>query len=123
MRVAANLVHAPLYGGLALLFAAWFAAPFRGAARASASKAWSAAALAATVLYAIVDELHQSSVAGRHPSVLDLVTDAAGAASALWIALYLAREGATDRGLLRRLAASALLCLAAATVASFVGGR
>jgi hypothetical protein len=130
LRVAANLVHAPLYGALFLLFGAWFAAPSPAASTATSNRpsrppalrrAWSLAAFGATLLYALVDELHQAST-GRHPSAFDLVTDAAGALSALAIALYLAREGATDRGLLRRAAVGALACLAAAVLASFVGG-
>ena len=36
-------------------------------------------AWALAVLYAITDELHQGFVAGRHPSPVDVGTDAAGA--------------------------------------------
>ena len=36
-------------------------------------------ALALAVLYAITDELHQGFVAGRHPSLVDVGIDAAGA--------------------------------------------
>ena len=36
-------------------------------------------AWALAVLYAITDELHQGFVAGRHPSPIDVGTDAAGA--------------------------------------------
>ncbi len=37
----------------------------------------------ATVLYAISDEFHQSFVPGRHPSAMDVVIDASGAAFGL----------------------------------------
>jgi hypothetical protein len=121
-RVAANLVHAPLYGGLCLLFGAWLApsaAPARVEVRARARTF--AAALGATILYAISDELHQGLVPGRHPAVLDVVTDATAAASVLWLAAYAARADARDAGLRARVAAAALLCLAAAALASFGG--
>lgn len=36
-----------------------------------------------TLLYALTDEFHQAFVPGRMPSILDLVTDAAGAGFAL----------------------------------------
>jgi VanZ family protein len=39
----------------------------------------SAWALAVAVLYAITDELRQGFVAGRHPAVVDVGIDAAGA--------------------------------------------
>ncbi len=41
-----------------------------------------------TLLYGLSDEFHQSFVPGRHPDLLDIVTDAIGAASALaWVKL------------------------------------
>jgi VanZ family protein len=42
-----------------------------------------AATFLLVVLYAVVDEVHQSYVPGRHPSVFDLVSDAVGALWAL----------------------------------------
>jgi VanZ family protein len=51
-------------------------------------------ALAATVLYGVTDEFHQSFVPNRHPDVFDLATDLAGAVAALWIVRRLgARRG------------------------------
>ena len=39
-----------------------------------------------TILYALTDEYHQSFVAGRHPSIWDvLVFDNLGALLALWL--------------------------------------
>src|SRR5574337_185096 len=38
-----------------------------------------------TILYAITDELHQSFVAGRHPSPVDVILfDSTGSLAALW---------------------------------------
>lgn len=47
-------------------------------------------AFAVAVLYGVTDEWHQSFVPGRTPDVLDLVTDAAGAAAGLALAVRLA---------------------------------
>lgn len=38
------------------------------------------------LLYALSDEFHQSFVPNRHPDIFDVLTDAAGAATALFIA-------------------------------------
>ena len=38
-----------------------------------------------TVLYAASDEWHQSFVPGRHPQLTDVLIDACGAATGLWI--------------------------------------
>jgi len=63
------------YGLLALAF--WHALEWRS------DRYWLAWLLA--VLYAITDELHQSYVPGRHPSVWDVVIfDNLGALISLW---------------------------------------
>lgn len=50
------------------------------------------------VAYATMDEVHQHFVPGRHMDPFDLLTDAAGAAAALWIAgLVAGRRAATSR--------------------------
>ncbi|HEY5729109.1 MAG TPA: VanZ family protein [Anaerolineales bacterium] len=51
-------------------------------------------AWALAIIYAITDELHQSFVPGRHPSVWDvLIFDNLGALISLWFAgLYIRRE-------------------------------
>jgi hypothetical protein len=52
----------------------------------------SPAAWALAVLYALLDEFHQSFVPGRHPSLVDaLLFDAGGAALALWLGWALSR--------------------------------
>lgn len=47
---------------------------------------------ALALLYALSDEFHQSFVPGRHPDVLDILTDAAGAACMLLLLKYLSRR-------------------------------
>ena len=64
--------HMGVYGILALLL--WRALGVTTAWR----RPW-AWALVLAVLYSITDEFHQGSVAGRHPSALDVGIDAAGA--------------------------------------------
>jgi VanZ family protein len=49
------------------------------------------------VAYGLTDEFHQHFVPGRHMDPLDLLTDAAGAAVALWLASRLAARRAPDR--------------------------
>jgi len=48
------------------------------------------------VLYACTDEWHQSFVAGRHPTVTDVIIDACGAATALLIAWSIRRRTTND---------------------------
>jgi VanZ family protein len=82
-----KLGHMTVFGILAIL--AWVAiARTTGWRR---SWAW---ALVLTVLYAISDELHQGSVAGRHPSPLDVGIDATGALIAVVVGLALLRRRA-----------------------------
>ena len=66
--------------------------------------------------YGALDEWHQSLTPGRHPSVLDLLTDLVGGACCLWIAAYIGRASATEGGLRKRLALGVALCVASATV-------
>lgn len=67
--------HFIAYGVLALLWR--WALSGAGVARPGR---W---AFVLTLLYGLSDEFHQSFVPGRHPDLLDIVTDAVGAASAL----------------------------------------
>ncbi len=74
--------HFTFYAVLAVLL--WWALRGAGVRR---PLLW---ALAATVLYGVSDEYHQSFVPNRHPDVFDLATDFAGALIALLIARWLA---------------------------------
>ena len=71
--VAADGIHYPLFGVLALLLAEALAFLPRG------SLARRAVSVAAAGLYGVVDEWHQSSTAGRHGDPWDVVTDLLGA--------------------------------------------
>lgn len=51
---------------------------------------WWSFALA--LLYALSDEFHQSFVPGRHPDIMDILTDAAGAACMLGFLRFLRRH-------------------------------
>lgn len=68
--------HMGVFGILALLL--WRAL----ATTTGWQRPW-AWALALTVLYAASDEWHQGFTAGRHPAILDVAIDAAGALVAL----------------------------------------
>lgn len=68
--------HMVVFGILALLI-------WRAVATTTARRRPWAWALALAVLYAITDELHQGSVAGREASAVDVGIDAAGALFAI----------------------------------------
>jgi VanZ family protein len=72
------VAHFAEYGVLAALWF-WALAPALGARRA----VWAAAAICA--VYALSDEYHQRFVEGRDSDLLDVVTDWAGIAAALWL--------------------------------------
>jgi VanZ family protein len=74
-----NSAHFFVYAGLAF----WWWRALSGGRRAD--KVSLAAAFAISVLYGASDEFHQSFVPGRDASWLDLLTDTAGAAVALWL--------------------------------------
>lgn len=76
--------HFVAYGGLAGLLA--WALSGSGVAHPW----WGSFALA--LLYALSDEFHQSFVPGRHPDVLDILTDSAGAACMLLFLRHLRRR-------------------------------
>jgi len=78
-RIVKKGGHMAGYGLLGLLY--WRALDFRQ------HKRWMAWFLA--VLYAVTDELHQSFVPGRHPSLWDVVIfDNFGAMISLWLAAH-----------------------------------
>ena len=121
--VLSNAGHAFLFGILALLLAAALLRFGRAAG------AWPRLTLArvvtlllAVVAYGFVDEWHQSRVAGRSPSALDLLTDVVGAACVLWVIAYLGRGDAGPEGLRARLLISVVACLAAAVLGTLLPG-
>ena len=92
--IAAKTIHFSEY--FVLLLALWRALRSTLAPRAAV-----VAALAACVIYACSDELHQRSVEGRNPSAVDVAIDATGAATAAGLVLRLRgrprRRGGRDR--------------------------
>ena len=83
--------HLILYTGLALLLC--WALTAGGGSRAD-TPAWALAivTLALTVLYGVVDEIHQAFVPGRNASEADLLLDAVGAALGIAFALAVQRR-------------------------------
>jgi VanZ family protein len=73
-RVIRKLGHPMEY---AILAALWFRALYVGRRLPSAASAW--AALAISVAWAVIDELHQGSVPSRTASTLDVILDTTGA--------------------------------------------
>lgn len=107
-----NAAHFVAYFGLGL--AAWLALPAALPARRLGAFAWSLA-----VAYGFVDEWHQSAVPGRSPSAVDLVTDALGAAFAVWFVRARFAGGLADG---RTGVALALAGAASAALATFGPG-
>jgi VanZ family protein len=77
-------------GEYAILAALWLRALHGGRRLALSTSAW--AALAISIGWAIVDELHQSTVASRTASGTDVMIDAAGAGLASLAARLLRRS-------------------------------
>ena len=75
VRKSAHFGEYALLGALITLFLSTFSLRFRGLI-----------ALAACVLYAIGDEVHQGFVAGRGPLAADVLIDSAGAAAGILLA-------------------------------------
>jgi len=116
-----NTAHAPLFGLWGLLLAATVAArpvparwPDLGMPRR-----W--LVLAGTLLFGLLDEWHQSHVPGREASLGDVSTDLVAVGCVLWVAAYLGRAEAEERGVRRRLLLGVTACLAAALLASLLG--
>ena len=79
--------HVISYAILAFLY--WRGLNFRGTRR------WVAWLFA--ILYAITDEFHQRLVAGRHPSIWDVVIfDNLGALASLWLASWYRKQKRPD---------------------------
>ena len=118
-----NFGHAGVFGLLAL----WMIAGLpREQGWAQITMRSAALILLGVTLYGLIDETHQLYVPGRHPSGLDVLVDALGAACTLWVAAYAARPDANEAGMRLRLGLGLAACaLAAALVtynASLLGG-
>ena len=85
--VVRKLGHA---GGYALLALAWWRA-FRGLLPSLKPALAVTAAVAVSLAYAISDELHQTSVTGRHGSPVDVLVDAVGITAVAAVALWVSR--------------------------------
>ena len=112
-----NLGHAPLYGVFALLLALTLRRRARG--WPDLAQSMRLVVLGLVLVYAVVDELHQSQTPQRTATWTDIVTDLVGAGATLTVAAYLLRETASVGGLTARLAAGLLACGAAAWIAAF----
>ncbi len=71
--------HFVVYAMLAFL---WYRALSRGG---MTDRAALGLAFAIAVMYGMSDEFHQSFVPGRHPGLSDVLIDAIGAATAIWV--------------------------------------
>lgn len=112
-----NLAHVPAFGLLALLFA--IALPRRDG---WALTEWAPMRVVwvVTVLYGVVDELHQGRVPNRDGSVIDVLSDAIGATMLLLLARYAGGAHADERKLRRVLVYGTLASVASATASTFV---
>jgi len=77
--------------GYALLALAWWRA-FRGLLRTGRGLAAFVAAGAASLAYAITDEIHQTFVSGRSGTPADVLVDSVGIAAALLLAARMSRS-------------------------------
>ncbi len=87
-----NLLHIPLFGGLAWLWCR--ALDARGLTAGKA--AW--LALTISLLYGVVDEFHQAFVPGRSANGVDLFLDALGAVAGVAAYVHLRRRGWLRQG-------------------------
>lgn len=108
--VLGNLAHAPVFGLLGLILAS---ALLRraGGGWPRIGRGAVARVMLPVLLYAIVDEVHQSYTPGRDASALDVLTDVVGAACVLWIIAYLGSPSASEAGLRRRLFLGVIACV------------
>ncbi len=108
-----NLAHAPEYAGLAT----WIALALRRAGDAVVPSPRIAFSIVAfCFVHGVVDELHQSTVPGRDASVLDVLTDLAGALAAVSVL----RAANDPRRFRRAILLGLLACIAAAGIATFL---
>lgn len=113
-----NAAHAPLFGVIAL----WLLVAFpRHEGWPQLTARLVLLTLAAVLLNAIADELHQSQVPGRDASPFDVLTDVVGAACTLWLAAYVGSDAASPRGVLVRLGVGLAACALAGLAATLAG--
>jgi VanZ family protein len=112
-RLLWNGAHAPFFALLAM-FVVFSLSPRRGDRLAPAISSILLGILLAGA-YGLVDEWHQSFVPGRHSSVVDVATDAFGAA----FGAFLMGLGGAVPG--RRAAVAAACCAVGATVTATIG--
>ncbi|TAJ14008.1 MAG: hypothetical protein EPO68_12875 [Planctomycetota bacterium] len=93
-----NCGHAFEFGMLALWLA--LALPRRDAPRrwADLTEARVLLVFVLAMVWAVLDEWHQSRVGGRDATVFDLATDACGIAGVLWIARRAGKHAEVERG-------------------------
>lgn len=111
-----NLAHPGAFGLLAVLLTAALAprehhGGLRWATLSPERGLW---VVVLCALYGFTDELHQATVDGRDASLLDLASDAVGAAFAVWTIRALTPPRAVRRGRLARILLAGLAASAAA---------
>lgn len=117
LSYVANLGHAPLYGLLALWVVLLLPRTGGWPRLGWAEVGW---VLAAVLAYGISDELHQATVPGRSPSVLDLLTDLIGAAATLGVIAHVRSPAASPGGFWWRITVGLLACALWAVVSTFL---
>ena len=113
-----NGFHAFLFGLLGLFVVLAGAARPTGPRWPDPGRRARRLAVVVVVAWGLLDELHQARVPERTASVFDLLTDFTGVLSVLWVATYLGRADADERGLRKRLFLGLVLCTVAAGLAS-----
>lgn len=111
-----NLAHAPEYGVLVVWLA--LALPRRDGWPEFGPRAvcW---ILAVAVLYAVLDEVHQSFTPDRDASAFDVLTDFVGANATLACIVAAGGARASSKELQKRLVLGLLACVLAAALATF----
>ena len=72
-----------------------------------------------TTAYGVIDEFHQAQTPNRDFSVLDILSDCNAACCVVWIAGYVGRTDATERGLAVRFGLGIAACFVCAAIATF----
>jgi len=115
-EILANLAHAPEYGVLVLWLA--LALPRRDGWPSLGARAVTGILLVA-VLYAVLDEYHQSFTPHRDASAFDVLTDFVGASGTLSCIVTTGGPRASSQELLKRLVLGFFACILAASLATF----